>query len=504
MRDHEGQSIDSFNGLFQRGDPENTPIDHFQGSNNLRHQGKSVMTRDGIIISQDVEAQVPLQNIRRIYNYPLITQNSLIILSYDPDADSGSIYHVLADGTQYGPVLTIDGMTDFAFVPFGGRAYISPFSSFSFGNDVIEKGLDGEFLYVYAGDGTNARKAAGIGIGSGMTVAAGAPGNTDMGLHVYGVVSETVSGYLSPPGSLTTFTNVSGQSVSFGSIPTSGDPNVVARHIVASKAITNFNGDLEGYQLFFIPNGTIDNNTDTFLNNVSFFDADLLEDASYLFDNYTEIPAGAFLTLYHGCLILGCTFDNINLVLVSTSGEPEAINQITGLLSNKPNGFPVSNAAEFRDILYLFRPNSTISFADNGDDPSTWIPAPIDAALGARCHAVSQFLNSETQNVDFLVIATYQGISLFTGGYQTPEISWKIESFWRSLDRTAFGKIQIVNNSIKKRLYVVLPERYLLVGFYQNGLNPKDIQWEPWTFVQPVNTVAVTDIDKDIIGSDIY
>ncbi len=503
MRDHDSKAINSFNGLFRRGDPENTPEDHFQGSNNLRHKGKSVLTRDGIVISQDVNAVTPLQNVRRLYNYPLLTQNTLLVLSYDPGTNVGTISHVVNSTTQF-TVLSTTGMTDFAFVPFGGRAYISPFSGFSNGDETVEKGLDNEFLYVYAGDGSSARKAAGISIGAGMTVATGAAGHTDAGLHIYGVVSETASGYLSPPGSLTTFINTAANSVSFGSIPTSGDPNVTKRHIVASKKIVGFNGDTEGYQLFFIPNGTINDNTSTFLNNISFYDADLLEDATYLFDNYTEIPAGAFLTLYHGRLVLGSTFDDFNLVLVSAPGEPEAISQIDGLLATQPNGFPVSNAAEFRDVLYVFRPNSAMSFTDNGDEPATWPLVEVDAALGTRPHGILQFLNSATQSVDFLVICTYQGVSLFTGGYQTPELSWKIENVWKSYDRPDFGNIQIVNNAVKKRIYIVVPERYLLVGFYQNGLNPKDIQWEQWTFVQPVNTIAVTTIDEDIIGSDIY
>lgn len=504
MRDHQGTKIDAFNGLFDRGDHENTPIDHFQGSNNIRHQGKSVMTRDGIIISQSVNAQVPLQNIRRVYNYPMLTKNTLIVLSYDTSSGIGHIYHVVNSTTQYGPVLSITGMTDFAFFPYSGRAYISPFASFTANGETVEKGLQNEFLYVYRGDGTNATKAAGSAIGSGMTIALGAPGHTDLGTHLYGVVSETDTGYLSAPGSLSTLVNIASQSVSFGNIPTSGDPHVVKRHIVASKAINNYNGDTEGYQLFFIPNATINDNTTTFLNNVSFYDADLLDDASHLFDNYTEIPAGAFLAGYHGRLVLGATYDDFNLVIVSSVGEPEAINQIDGLLATQPNGYPCSNGAEFRDVLYIFKPNSSMSFTDNGDVPSSWPLVEMDAALGTRCHGISQFLNSATQNVDFLVIATYQGISLFTGAYQTPELSWKVENFWRTLNRDDFGKIQIVNNAVKKRLYIVLPNRFLLVGFYQNGINPKDIQWEQWTFVQPVNTIAVTNIDTDIIGCDIF
>jgi len=503
MRDHDSKVITNFNGLFQRGDPENTPEDHFQASNNMRHQGQSVITRDGIIISQDVNAVTPLQNVRRIYNYPMLTQNSLLVLSYNVATSTGTISHVVNSTTQY-TVFSTTGMTDFAFVPFGGRAYFCPFGTFANGEEMVEKGLDNEFLYVYAGAGVTARKAAGTGIGAGMTVAAGAAGHTDAGLHIYGVVSETASGYLSPPGSLTTFTNLPGQSVSFGTIPTSGDTNVVARHIVASKKLTTYNGNPEQYDLFFIPGGTISDNTTTFLNNISFYDADLLEDASYLFDNYTEIPAGAFLTLYHGRLVLGATYDDFNLVLVSEQGEPEAINQIDGLLATQPNGFPVSNAAEFRDVLYVFRPNSTMSFTDNDDVPASWPLVDVDAALGTRPHGISQFLNSATQSVDFLVVATYQGVSLFTGGYQTPELSWKMEDLWKSFDRTLFNNVQIVNNAVKKRLYIVTPERYLLVGFWQNGMNPKNIQWEQWTFVQPVNTIAVTTIDEDIIGSDIF
>lgn len=753
MRDHKGQPIDSFNGLFNRGDFENTPKDHFQGSNNIKHQGKSVMTRDGINISQSITAVTPLTNVRRFYNYPTVSANTLIVLVYDPATNTGKIYHVVSSTVVFGPILSIVGMTDFAFLPFGGRAYISPFAlqspalapptgiavtlktgagievgvhqyavtfvtavgettaspttsvthnagianptttplvtagpntpsgnnlvaganyrwrftysidnnqsetnvgavsaifspatnlvqvfvqtdtpfpatvnlkinlyrtqangavyfreyellspgdipvtgvpsfliagilddttlatkpqapaangtqvqqstlTIPIGDNTVTKrriwrtvaggtqlkllqtindnvttgplndaaadgtlgvnvptsdtaliaggsptqiGLNGEFLYVYDGDGTNARKAAGIGLTGTLSIASGAAGHTDAGNHVFGFVSESKSGYLAPPGALKVFNTLATNSVSFGNVPV-GNSTVVKRHLVASKKITgSVSTNLSSYDLFFVPNATINNNTDLFLNNISFFDADLLDDASHLIDNFTSIPAGSFLTLYRGRLVLGCVYTDINLVLVSAEGEPEAISQVSGLLATQPNGFPVSNAAEFRDTLYVFRPNSTMSFTDNGDDPSSWKLVEIDAALGTQCHGISQFLNSSTQNIDFLIIATYQGISLFTGTYQTPELSWDIESLWRSLDRTNFGRIQIANNIVKKRIYIILPDRSLLVGFFQGGLDPKLIQWEQWTFAQPVNTIAVTTIDTDIIGSDIY
>jgi hypothetical protein len=208
---------------------------------------------------------------------------------------------------------------------------------------------------VYAGDGTAARKAAGVPMAGTMTIANGAAGFTDPGFHIFGFVSETSSGFLSEPALLKGFTTLSNFSVSFGAIPTSGDPNVTKRHLVASKVIVGFNGDLTGYQLFFVPNATINNNTDTFLNNISFYDADLLDDASHLFDNFAEIPAGAVLTIYHQRLVLATTFNDISLILVSAQGEPEAINEIDGLLIVPPDGNPITNAQELRDVLYVFK-----------------------------------------------------------------------------------------------------------------------------------------------------
>lgn len=744
LRDHKSIVINKFNGLWDQDDIDSTPQDHFSECNNIRYVGmNSFNTRWGISTSQDVDA--PLQNIKRIYNYPLLSGNTLIILTYDYNTDTGAIYHLIDSTTVFGPLLSIVGMTDFAFTPFAGRAYISPFnlssptsnppsaaivamltngtdvdtgvhgygitgvtasgettvsplatvttntvalanpviapvvanigvggnnlvaggsykwkfvystdsgatlltlpgpasntliavsgqaiglnisSSFPTGavlvgvyrtinggstyylefpftfstnipntpgnyelvgitNDTdiinnpvapssnttttgdvnlsqippvagnylsyniyrtpanssqlkllasgitgttfadtfadstlgvdvptqntatlpgvnISRGLSGEFLYVYQGDGTPARKAAGIGLTGSMTIANGS-GATDLGLHIFGVVSETISGYLTPPAILTQFTT-NGQGVSFGNIPTSGDPNVIARFLVSSITIPTFNGNLDGYQLFFIPNAVINNNSDTFLNNVSFYDADLLEDASHLSDNYDEIPAGAVLNLYHGRLCLGATYDDINLMLVSQPGEPEAISQIDGIISVYPDSNPITNCAEMRDVLYITKATKTFAYSDNGDTPSTWVSTVIDLALGSFNHGIATVLNSGSTSVDFLIIATYQGINLFNGRYITPELTWKIYNYWQDLDRTSFNLIQIINNPINKILYIVLPNGKMLMGDYANGLDPMKIRWSPWSFLMSVNTIGMFGINELVVGADI-
>lgn len=618
MRDHEGIVIDKFNGLYQRGSEDEVPLDHFTDCNNLRFiAGSSFGTRYGIGISQDVD--VPLENVKRIYNYPTQSDNTLIVLTYDYDTDEGKIYHVVNSQTVFGPVLTIVGMTDFAFVPYAGRAYISPFSSslavsaspaasltatlaagvgvetgshdyaFTFvtatgettpsplasltmaggnhqgdltdiavgppgtlsrkvyrseanlsalkllttladntttvfqdntadaslttaapvlntatiGTLTVEKGLQGEFLYVYAGDGTAARKAAGIPITGNMTIANGAAGHTDAGVHLFGIVAETISGFLTPPGALEAFTTSANLSVSFGNIPTSGDPNIVARHLVATRAIVNYNGDLEGYEYFFVPNATIPNNTDTFLNDISFFDADLLEDADHLFDNYAEIPAGASLSIYHNRLILATTFTDISLILVSELGEPEAINQISGLLVVTLDGNPITQTQEMRDVLYVMKRSKTTSYVDSGDVPSSWPETVIDNALGCPVHGCATVLDSGSSSVDFLIVATYQNITLFNGKYISLELGWKIEAFWKAQDRDFFKNIQIVNAPIQKEIYIVLPDHTMLIGNYANGMDDKRIRWSPFSAIMPINTVAIVHIDEIILGSDL-
>ena len=559
MRDHQPTVIDKFMGLWKRGDPEDTPLDHFEDGENFQFtSGNDIVTRDGIDIHQSVE--IPLSNIKRIYNYPTITGNTLIVLVTN-DAGAGEIYHVVNSTTVYGPLLTIAGMTDFAFIPYAGRAYISPFASFTVGELNVEKGLQNQFLYVYAGDGTAARKAAGDSLAGSLIIANGLAGYTDAGFHLFAFVAETISGYLTPPGAITGFTTVPSQSVSFGNIPVGNsntqilstyipgifndnddsyednlvflkpenelflfedidkesglvttypssrtsvvqNPYIVRRHLVATKVITNFNGDSQGYTFYFVPGGTIENNTDLFLNNISFYDADLLEEASYLFDNYPAIPAGAVLTMYRNRLIVAATYEDISVGLVSTAGEPEAIDQILGLIEVPPDGNPITNGQELRDLLYVTKRSRTVAFTDNGDDPVTWPMVLIDNALGTFVHGIATVLDSGASTVDYLIVATYQGISLFNGRYIAPELSWKIEDLWKALDRNEFRKIQIINAPIQKQLYIVLPTNDVLVGNYALGMDPMKMRWTVWSFSAVINTVAIVNIDDIILGAE--
>jgi hypothetical protein len=497
MRDHSPIVLEQFNGLWDRGDKEEVPLDHFTECVNLKFVGSSAFgSRDGIGRHQEVAS--PLSHILRMYNYPTTDKNTLLVL-----VAGGNIFHVVDKTTIFGPVLTIPTMTDFGFVPYGGRAYITPFTTELISGLNRERGLQNEFLYVYKGDGTTARRAGGAGPTVTITPAIGAGGLTDAGLHIFGYVYETDTGYLTKPAGLVAFTTLANFSVNFTNVANSPNSFVVKKHIVASKVIQSYDGNVEGYDLFFIPGATIPNNTVTFLNGISFFDADLLLDATHLLDNFDNIPAGVGLTTYHNRLVIYTEYANISTVRVSSVGEPEAFNQITGILQVPPDGNPITNAAEMRDILYVTKRNKTVSFVDNDDDPTAWPLTIIDNGMGAGVHSIATVLDAGESNIDFLIIGSYKGLTLFNGRFISPELTNKIQSTWLAQDfKNNFRRIQIVNDTVNQNIYYVTTDRNVMYINYSNGLDPKNIRFCPWTFDTKVNTLALINVSELLLGCD--
>lgn len=498
-RGHEPISIDTFKGLFIQGDPDDVPAGYLIDGKNLEFKGaKSLTVRDGVGQAQNVVS--PLGNVVRIYNY--ITQDANTTLALTVTATNGSIWHVTTPTTVLGPILTVTGMQDFAFQSYAGRAYLSPFATFNTGGINIEKGLSGVPVYVYEGLGAAAVPAAGAAPSGTLTVGNGASGNTDAGDHLFAVVLETETGYLSPPGAFSAlFTTSSTLSVNFSTIPL-GPSGTVARHIVATKVIASYNGNTTGYQYYFIPSATINDNVTTTLSNISFFDADLLEDASYLLDNFDEIPSGAVLSLYHTRLVVAATFDEISVAYVSFPGEPEAISQTEGLLVLPPNGLPITQAFELRDVLYITKISTTVSYIDNDDVPATWPLSVVDQALGVPVHGIATVNDTGASTVDYVICATRRGITVFNGKYLIPELSWAVYNYWLEQDTDNFRYIQIVNDVVNQKLYCVVPDRRILYGNYSNGMNPESMRWMKWEFDFAVNALALVNTSQLIIASE--
>lgn len=460
MRDHQAIVIEEFNGLFRRDGQDSVPADHFTDCNNIQYTQSGFKTRDGI------EPYLPYGEVVRIYPF----NQSVLVLDVN-----GNIYH--SDrALPFSPILHINGMLDFHITKYANRVYITP------------NGPTSEFVYVYTyGDAAGARKAAGVAPTSAPSLSIGGAGHVEKGVHVIAVAYETDTGFvtsLSPGANIT----VDGSTSITVSLPI-GSAFVAKRHIVATYAVdpADFTGNVDGYQFFFI--ATVDNNTDTSVD-IDFYDAELLEDASYLKDLYEEIPNCGGLTLYHDRLVgwsrpQGTGGEFISDVIVSNQGEPESISQVDGLFQLTRDGLPITACFVYRDILYVTKANKTAAVNDNQDVPSAWPIGYIDSGIGAtNANLIAVVMDVGETNIEAVLIGHTSGILLFNGTYVRPEITWKIRDVYVSAR-------EIHINTNKHLLYVLLDDGTMLMGDFKNSLDAMKIRWTPWTFDIKVSSLAI-------------
>ncbi len=495
MRGHDPILIEQFNGLWARGDADSTPPDHFADCNNIAYIESGFCTRPGIepFVNPREDGT---RDIVRMYTFNTSTDDGLITLD-----SSGNFYHVIPATPSVTLILTVVGAEDFAMVPANDRAYITPFS---------QAGLN-DFLYVYNGDLTPARKAGGtppVDADGALAAANSATvGNVEAGIHIFGVVYETDSGFDTQigPDTLATVTATGTKKVDLSAIPVSPNSYVVARRIVASKAInpTLYTGDTRGYELFFVPGGEINDNTSTTLT-VNFYDVELLESASNLLDIMTDIISGSGLAFYHDRLVLTNPYNLPYVAYVSEIGQYEAFNAVDGLIEVAADGLGITCAQEYRDILYVFKINETVGFSDNGDVPSSWPSTIVDEGLGAGIHGVCYIDTRGGMSAEFLLLENYTGIFIFNGTFQRPELSYKIKDLWLSFaQNTVARKVQFYNDMLSSVLYLNVPdESMILMGDYANGMTSEVIRWSKWTYAIEPNTITLFDKpEKLLIGS---
>lgn len=506
MRDHEPLEIEELNGYWNRGDIDTCPPDLQTEFINWRFLESGFTTRYGVS-----PADTQNVNVLKIYPY------------FDAPAGDGflelrsdnKIYHIVGTigaWTTFQVSNAITGMTDFGFFSVNGRAYISPTVSTNL------SGLTDEFVYVYAGNQTTMMRKAG---GTPPTLAEGnmaaansaTAGNVEAGIHVFGVVYETNSGFLTQIGAVTPTVNADGtHKVDLSAIPIFGGGGgtlITKRHIVASKLIDPalYNGDPLSYELFFVPGGTIADNTTTTLT-VNFFDSELITTAANLLDLLSEIPAGGGIGSYHNRMLVwdyeqtATTGQNIATVLVSNAGEPEAFNTVNGILQIPREGTGITFCQEYRDVLYVMKFNKIVAFNDNGDVPTSWPNAVVDQGLGSGKRGISVVGIYGGTNVESFITLNDQGVYLFTGNLTTPELSYKIKDYWSTITPVNIntGKVRAYTDSLHQILYIVIPEKNtILIGDWSNGLTAEKIKWSKWTFDNTPVDIMLFDKDNKLL-----
>ena len=499
MRDHDPIAIEEFNGLWKRGDADSTPPDHFSEAVNIEYIESGFQTRQGIEPFYDPR-ESGTKLIVRMYTFNTSDNDGLITLD-----TSGNFYHVIPEISSSTLILSVPTCDDFAMVYANDRAYISPYNV----------GGSSFFVYVYNGDGTPARKIAGdppVDADGALAAANSATaGNVEAGIHIFGVVYETDSGFLTQigPDTLATVTADGTHKVDLSAIPVSPSGFVVSRQIVASKAIdpAEFTGDTRGYELFFVPDGEITDNTTTTLT-VNFYDEELLDSAAYLLEVASEVINGNNIVWYHNRMVLLGTYQDPYIIRFSDPGEYETFNEVDGILSVQKDGLGLTNGIEYRDIFYAFKINETFAITDNGDVPSSWPIIVLDEGLGAGLHGVMFLDTRQGASIEYVCVHNYAGIYQFNGLFQKPEMSYKIRDLWLSYTNIDNGqevarKCEFYMDAIRQRMFINIPsQNTILFGDFSNGLTPEKIRWATWTYdIEPTTITIFSRECNLLIGS---
>ena len=474
--DHTPQAVSNFLGLFANGPMDSVPLDHAYDAQNNIYTESGVETRYGSELNLTTGFPV-----RRMFSYRRIDETPRLLLL----DNSGNIY----DSTNLvTPILTIIGMTDFSFVNYNNRAYISPHNGI--------EGLPGQVIYVY--DGTTCRPAGGAApIGSITATTSATSGSVEAGFRLFAIAYETASGYITQPGPtiFTGYTGPGGFKVDLSTLST-GPVGVVARRILATKRVLLYDGNQLGQEYFFVPGGRIPDNVSTTLT-VDFFDADLISSADYLFDQRSTIPACLFLSTYKNRLVSGNFDGNNSVVLYSKANEPESFNEVTGFQVIEPTeSTGVKCGIEFRDTFYIFKSlRASATLANDLVGASSWGVANIDRGAGTEVFGISRILDAQGTNNDKFLIADKSGLIVFDGTARAPALTWKVKNIWDRVNKDAGNEIQVYNDPTKTLLYIALPldgatkPNFLLVGDYADGMDPTNIIWDIWSF--PVSNLCI-------------
>lgn len=483
--------ISGFKGLHYRSPnqtPNNVPPDHLTNCNNCIFPGQNLVgTREGITtfitgtsVGNTVISHVGYSIVRSGVN-----QTSIIVLI----KTAGGSYIVQDTGTSTYFTVNLTGAPnppdDIVGINIYGRCFLSLRAV-------------GKAFYNSAGDisnstfffdGTNFIECAGAAPTSAPTLTQTLTGIVPAGIHTVAYCYYYKYGYISPPSTAASITSDGSHNIYISGLPGSYPTNVLGVVLLITQANQT--------ELFFVsasgltpgpsPGNEYITVTATSYND---FDTSLIESADYLQDLLTYIPSCASIKFYNGRLMLIGCHGIENLLLCSNQESPETFDQINGVIT-LPIDFAIEEANSgliINATFYIIFPNGTMNTQDNDGEPATWPLNFTDAGLGGWDTGVSNFGAKFVDILDYAFVCSPRGVMLFTGSYHDTPLTYKIEALWRTINTNNFWKVQIAHDIWAKRIYVSVPlggspnNNYILMGDYQEGLDPTNIKWSQWFF----------------------
>jgi hypothetical protein len=200
---------------------------------------------------------------------------------------------------------------------------------------------------------------------------------------------------------------------------------------------------------------------------------------------------------YNGRLVIIGPMGDV--LQVSNSGDAESFDSITGLLQipSEFDGNMARAGFELFGNLYITKVVGIFSTSDTGD-PNTWTVNTIDGGVGSYADGIGTITGSQP-GLSFnsqVLLANPAGIFLFNGNVQRPELTYKIQDLWDSINFGALQTIQVAIDVFNKQLYVIVPigsstPNTVIVGDWQMGLDQNNIRWSVWSFPWTVQAIAM-------------
>ena len=493
-----------------------------EGTNLTFTKEGGIRTRPGVKIRANLDLTldgsgsmvldvIPMQHWR--INRLLTTDytNRWLVLEWDETA--GTLYDLDGDTSTAIPILTLNGMKYASIINIFGRLYISPLSDFGVP-------LAAESIYLYDGTGTPdpyTRKAGGTKPTAGaLTVSeeTNAVAFVTAGLHLCAIAYETDSGFITRPNDTwlqVTITADSGKSIKFDDIDI-GPDGTVARHLLVTKTIQNYDNVQENWELFFglrIP----DNTTTT--GEILLPDTGLVESADYLLDIYEELPSCSTISVLAGRLMYNGIRTDKRVILVSQVADPETISQLEDYIQIY-DSIPadITTGKELRGQYYMFKESSTYVTNDNGGAPNTWKIELIDSGMGAAPFGIAEVMaNPGGLVLDNLLIANLSGIYAFAGTFIPVPLGRNLHAvFTQDIPRDESKYTRLSIDPVNRICYLLvgkpiekIPDDptnitggcFLYIGDYYNGIDVESIKWMGW---DPRITMAMSPLNPAVSG----
>jgi hypothetical protein len=484
--DHSPVTIEKFNGYWAKShqtiNPYTVPQNYSWDCLNVRWSGDVIGSRQGIDFQSNLNGAIGA--VARAQLYAKDGANRFLVMDTTGKLfDTGSATPAVA-------IFTGAAGDDFSAINLNNRVYITIHNRIT--------GKAAEKIYVY--DGTTFRAAAGIAPATNPGAANGAAGVVEAGIHLIAFAWETASGFITKYGPAVQYLAPGAVKINVTSV-SNGGAGVVAKHVLATKVIPNYDGNQDNYEFFFVPNGKINDNVTTSIT-IDFLDSQLVDSGDTLLDQLDTIPAGVFLCEHEGRLVSGGEEANPSFARVSLPGKPESFSAIDGFIKCSPgDGGGLKNGRSFKGNLYTFKSNRTYATHDNGGAPSEWPVSQIDGGIGAEAFSIADVLDSKTFTRNMLFVMGRSGLYAFDGAYGQLPLSYNQDAV---LQNYFNDKCSLIANPVTKEIFVILdghPSKHIFVYNYMEGLSYDRIRCCPWVF-SAVDIVGNMVVKNMVIGVD--